>query len=1481
MKKSLNGFLAVLLSNAVMISSVGASPLSVNDNTDIYYSETFNECLTGDNSVDNLTISGGQTIIAETSKNNKALYLKRSNGFTSLIANCSADKNEDIVLSVDLMSDSAPVSLKIGVSSSVTAVPSTDANLVSVVDNQIQTTDGKEIGSVKNNDFTTIAAVVKDGQYLDVYIDNKQAVKNHKINKVTGTFAAVRRTNGNPCYVDNIRFYKGDKVVNNMSVRAFRKDYVDKIAVDDTKGDHVFFDSTQCRIANNGISYTYYNSGIVFAPKSNTIVCTRLMDYQSPDRTNYIYMERTNSTDDCYFDVPLNRYAPTTGLGGKNYKYFKVEGDIKIDEFDRTLRLPMIRDNITAGSNDFSIVVGSDGSITSSSGTTVSKAIPKGKWFHYLVAINLDSRLIEVYVDSKKIMETQITNDGIRQLTLMRISLGNGDTLGKMYIDNFDITGLDKPVVDGVETKTDFFASDDDIREFLTGKIAMHTYGNNLYKNGVKTHFANEGIYDDKTQQFYLCAQELNNAFDINLQDADGVIDGDVSIGADGVVTKSDGDKITLEYTPLIKDGKMYVPVRQFAEDVLGKYVWWFKTGILIFSDDRPVKIDTKNWNYYSMRQGESYGNEIDFLNAFLQYERPEADTLLNDLKANMGEDVLSQHPRLFLTKTDFDKHREHYKSGDDAVYSAIAQKYINAADKYLDNWQVPYAWDDFMRTISHVSNNLVARFFAWGYAYQLTGDQKYVDAAYKLFEQVATYPDFNPGHIIDFGTSMNGLAIGFDWLYDGFSTEQRETVKKVVRDKALDVLASGMYGKIISETMGMPCGRHFKQVNNFNGIINGGVVVGAIATIEYDTEEALTYISDSLRSVEYALAMLPPEGGWTESIHYWSLNMESLCDLLASMQRIFGKSYGLADGQGMSTTIDYVINCLGVGGTNNYGDAVQETIHSFDIFAYLGKLLNNSTALKLRRDELTETNGVDATQRDIMYYDFAQNVSLNEDSDSKFDPMLVTAGPEVVSFRDSFDFDKMQTYFSAHFGTTTGFHQQDDCGTFVLDLLGERWAYDLGMSDYLLQNTGKYKGEQLYRVRAEGHNMIVLNPQNYTDAELVTKSNVYAPITEAKSSEYGGYVYTDMSEVYSREANSMKIGYYIDDNISSVTYRNEFNVDKETDVMWSLHTKANITIDNDAVYLSQNGKTVKIELLCKNGTDIKWSDNDPVRLPVSSQPAEETQDKAMRKLMLTYKAGAGDNVLAIKISPANEMTKKLVDTTISEWQVPGRADIQDANLNFSVYANDLLLIDTKVPVYSETMPQMKVVAEDPSAIVEFEQPKDVSDITLIKVWDKTRTAVNIAKFSYFKSDGTDMAQFNTVPIQDISVSSTPESQNNKDNIIDSDLTTRWTGMTLGDYAVADIGSVQKIDGVAAAFWKGTERTYYFDVYTSVDGTNWTMAYSDGKNSAGVEALEAFGFDESKNARYIKIVGKGNSTMGATSVYINLLELQILKNKYN
>ena len=151
---------------------------------------------------------------------------------------------------------------------------------------------------------------------------------------------------------------------------------------------------------------------------------------------------------------------------------------------------------------------------------------------------------------------------------------------------------------------------------------------------------------------------------------------------------------------------------------------------------------------------------------------------------------------------------------------------------------------------------------------------------------------------------------------------------------------------------------------------------------------------------------------------------------------------------------------------------------------------------------------------------------------------------------------------------------------------------------------------------------------------------------------------------------------------------------------------------------------------------------------------------------------------------------------------------------------------------------------------------------------------------SYFRASGKSMLMYNTIPVQSVEVSSEPEPANRKENMLDSDFTTRWTCMAKGEWAVFDLGEVKDVAGAAIAFWYGAERNYYFDLYASEDGITYTQVYADGTSSGESEALEVYDFDSTIKARYIKFVGRGNSVNTVSNVNSNILEFRVLENKY-
>ena len=111
-------------------------------------------------------------------------------------------------------------------------------------------------------------------------------------------------------------------------------------------------------------------------------------------------------------------------------------------------------------------------------------------------------------------------------------------------------------------------------------------------------------------------------------------------------------------------------------------------------------------------------------------------------------------------------------------------------------------------------------------------------------------------------------------------------------------------------------------------------------------------------------------------------------------------------------------------------------------------------------------------------------------------------------------------------------------------------------------------------------------------------------------------------------------------------------------------------------------------------------------------------------------------------------------------------------------------------------------------------------------------------------------------------------------NAIDGFLnnSSRWSAKGDGKWIQLDIGAETTIDHINTAWFIGDKRTAYYDIETSIDGTNWTVAVS-GARSQGDDDLHS---DDLNNiyARYIRIIGQGNNS-SEDSEWNSLLEAQV------
>jgi hypothetical protein len=543
------------------------------------------------------------------------------------------------------------------------------------------------------------------------------------------------------------------------------------------------------------------------------------------------------------------------------------------------------------------------------------------------------------------------------------------------------------------------------------------------------------------------------------------------------------------------------------------------------------------------------------------------ADQIGGGVKNLLDKGLVPKHPRLHLRAEQWLLLRSAIRTNSQlARWYAFLQQHCN---ELLDT--PPAAYRLIGPRLLSESRKALDTISCLAAVYRLDGDLRKANRARQELVAICSFPDWHPSHFLDVAEMTNAAALGYDWLFDILTVDERKLVREKIVQFGLNPGLQAYYSKAWWTLPG---------TNNWGIVCNGGLTIGALA-VAGEVKEAGDVVSQSVTNIRHALANYGPDGGWPEGPDYWHYATFYMVSMISALESALRFDFGLADWPGFSKTGWYRARSIGpIRLLFNYGDADPEAkAGSSPETLWLARRFQQPY-WTTRELEIIENNQSKPEIFHMLWTDLhAKKPILNQPPlDAKFDSI------DVVFLRSSWA-DSRAIFVCAKGGNNRASHGHLDLGSFVLDGKGQRWALDLGRDDYDLPGYFNSEGPrwQYYRLRTEAHNTLCVASQN----QAISAS---APLIAFSSGANVGSVTIDLSAAYAPYLSAVKRTITIDRMRMRVIVDDFIKSEANIIVRWNLHTAANATIEGPLAILDQHDERISVRILKPDNASFKMS---------------------------------------------------------------------------------------------------------------------------------------------------------------------------------------------------------------------------------------------------------------------------------------------------
>lgn len=600
---------------------------------------------------------------------------------------------------------------------------------------------------------------------------------------------------------------------------------------------------------------------------------------------------------------------------------------------------------------------------------------------------------------------------------------------------------------------------------------------------------------------------------------------------------------------PRLRGDSLFAPLDAVRELFGFREAWRDGMGLVILSDEAAPFDEEKNLTTLF-----GIARELVFV-------RPDAETLLGDMSAHLGEKDV--HPRILADADDFASFAASVQKDarHKTLLNKLKQTYGVGAAEYL---AAPLTYQLVSDRLLNVSNQAFWRIGSWATLYRATGDERYAERAWRELEAVCAFADWHPDHFLDTGVMCAAVAIGYDWLYDFLTPERRKTVEEALLEKGVRLGLDVYEGR-----------RGIWGDNNWSGVCNGGLTAAAAALAGVYPEECGRLISFCLTGVEGSMLSYAPDGGYVESPGYWTFGTRFMCCMIGALEKSCGTDYGLYASPGFAASAYYTAYFETEMCSWNFHDGSRNRTET-DFLLWFARRSHDPDISCLRLTGV-ERGIKPVSFFDVFFYD-ADNVSPS--LSLPLDAYYSNVG--AVTMRSTWE--DRATFVGLCGGSNSVAHGDLDIGNFVIDGDGCRFLDDLGSDNYGLPGYFVASRWTYYRKRAEGQNTLVIGAVSRNTPDQAPTAN--GRFTRVESSASSSIAVVDMAAAYTQVTEGQR-GIFFRDNRTTIVVQDEIRLDTPEIVRWQVHTRGRIAVSADGrtAVITDNGRRLYCEIVAQDAS--------------------------------------------------------------------------------------------------------------------------------------------------------------------------------------------------------------------------------------------------------------------------------------------------------